>query len=305
MKDWTKEFTEEEISQLTARYRSKAISTQKRQHGDLEFSLTLDDWFMMGHKLLGRGKCDYTNMSFNMTKDEKGAPNPRYPSVERIDDTKGYIRGNVCVVLHKANLLKDYLVTRKSNFYIEDSLDKEIIRAMILNMSKEHMESLKTKYIPQEESEMSVKEGLNETGAVLVTTKNPDGSSTSRIVKREEDTPEQPEEQEVVEVKKTLPEDVVVALAYTKYMQDLHNAGMKVSATYAQFKAKYIRNTCALTGEKINNDEKAVLVLDLELGLAKDNFVIVSGKMQKAMTDMMIATGLSLPKVLAMLKKVI
>lgn len=304
MKDWTKEFTSEEIEQLIARYKSKEYSTQKRKHGELEFSLTLDDWFMMGQKLLGRGRCDYTNMTFNMTKGKNGQPNPRYPSVERIDDTKGYIRGNVCVVLHKANLLKDYLVTRKSNFNIEDSLDKEIIRAMILNMSKEHMESLKTKYIPQEESEMSVKENLDKMGAVLITTKNPDGSSTSRIVKREEDTPEQPEEQQA-EIKTELPEDVVVALAYTKYMQDLHNAGMKVSATYAQFKAKYIRNTCALTGEKISNDQKAVLVLDLELGLAKDNFVIVSGKMQKAMTDMMIATGLSLPQVFAMLKKVI
>lgn len=101
-----------------------------------------------------------------------------------------------------------------------------------------------------------------------------------------------------------LPEDVAVALAYANYCNTFANVGMKVSVTYAQFKAKYIRSTCAMTGEKLTGEPKSILILDLDVGFAKDNFIIVSKKMETAMTQLMIQTGLSLPKVAAMLNKV-
>ncbi len=83
------------------------------------------------------------------------------------------------------------------------------------------------------------------------------------------------------------------------------DVGMNVSVTYAQFKAKYVRNTCSMTGEKLTGEPKSILILDLKLGFAKDNFIIVSKKMETAMTQLMIQTGLSLPKITAMLNKVV
>ena len=80
---------------------------------------------------------------------------------------------------------------------------------------------------------------------------------------------------------------------------------MSVSVTYSQFKARYIRNTCALSSEKLTEEPKSILILDLNIGFAKDNFIIVSKKMETAMTQLMIQTGLSLPKVAAMLNKVV
>lgn len=290
MFDVKKKFTNSEIKSLEERYHKKVERTKKR---GLEFSLTLDDWFMMGEKLLGIGPCDYTNMNFSM-RSVHGEKDPLYPTVERIDDKKGYIRGNVCVVLQRANELKDRLVDKKTAITIIDPLDREIVQAMMLNMSKDHLEKLKTKYIPQQENEMNTEEIMQ--GAMDNVSVDNEHVHTQEPVAEETSAPKEPQK---------LPDDVSVALAYANYCKTFADVGMNVSVTYAQFKAKYIRNTCALTGEKLATEPKSILILDLNIGFAKDNFIIVSKKMETAMTQLMIQTGMSLPKVAAMLNKVV
>ncbi|HDR2377121.1 TPA: hypothetical protein QCH88_004368 [Enterobacter asburiae] len=291
MIDWKKEFTQSEMKNLEERYHTKVERTKKR---GIEFSLTLDDWFMMGKKLLGMGTCDYTNMPFHMGT--VAGYNPKYPSVERIDDKKGYVRGNVCVVMRRANELKDCLVDKKTAITIIEPLDREIVQAMMLNMSKDHMEMLKTKYIPQQENEMiAIEEKLSQEAEKHMHKGEVTEEVTNAVEEIVEKAPEPAK----------LPDDVAVALAYANYCKTFSDVGMNVSVTYAQFKAKYVRNTCSMTGEKLSGEPKSILILDLKVGFAKDNFIIVSKKMETAMTQLMIQTGLSLPKITAMLNKVV
>lgn len=303
MFDVKKKFTNSEIKSLEERYHKKVERTKKR---GLEFSLTLDDWFMMGEKLLGIGPCDYTNMNFS-TRSVHGEKDPLYPTVERIDDKKGYVRGNVCVVLQRANELKDRLVDKKTAITIIDPLDREIVQAMMLNMSKDHLEKLKTKYIPQQETKMDMKEHMAEVEKNHNTDYKELAKHEHKQLPAAEETtaPVEVEAEPKEAISVALPEDVAVALAYANYCNTFANVGMKVSVTYAQFKAKYIRSTCAMTGEKLTGEPKSILILDLNIGFAKDNFIIVSKKMETAMTQLMIQTGLSLPKVTAMLNKVV
>lgn len=283
--DWKKEFSTGEINSLTERMKRKRQNAEKR---GISFTLDLNDWLMMGKKLLGMGNCDYTNLPFHMGT--VATYNPRYPTVERIDDKKGYVRGNVCVVMRRANELKDCLVDKKTAITIIEPLDREIVQAMMLNMSKDHMEMLKTKYIPQQEKEeMNNEDMLSQTAE-----EHKHKAEVTEEVTKTVD--------EVVEAK--LPDDVAVALAYANYCKTFSDVGMNVSVTYAQFKAKYVRNTCSMTGEKLTGEPKSILILDLKVGFAKDNFIIVSKKMETAMTQLMIQTGLSLPKITTMLNKV-
>lgn len=295
MKDWSKEFTTSEIRNLEERFEKKKERVG-REGRHLEFSLTIEDWMMMGHKLLGRGTCDYTDMEFKYPGIQTGF-NPQYPSVERIDDKLGYVRGNVCVVLRRANQLKDVLVDKKTAITIIEKLDREIVQAMMLNMSKDHLEKLKTKYIPTEE-ESTVE--LNQHMEAVEEQHNEAYLDLTADI-----TVEVAEESPVVEEKIELPEDVAVALAYANYCKSFHEVGMPVSVTYAQFKAKYMRTTCAISGEKLASEPKAILILDFGMGFAKDNFIVVSKTMETAMTQLMINTKMSLPKVVALLNKVV
>lgn len=293
--DWKKEFSTGEINSLIERMKRKRQNAEKR---GISFTLDLNDWLMMGKKLLGMGNCDYTNMPFHMGT--VATYNPRYPTVERINDKKGYVRGNVCVVMRRANELKDCLVDKKTAITIIEPLDREIVQAMMLNMSKDHMEMLKTKYIPQEENEMDMKEHMAEV--------EENHNTVYKEIAEEHFHKQPPMAEETtapVEEKQKLPDDVAVALAYANYCKTFSDAGMNVSVTYAQFKAKYIRNTCSMTGEKLSSEPKAILIMDMKIGFAKDNFVIVSKKMETAMTQLIIQTGMSLPKVAAMLNKVV
>lgn len=298
--DWKKEFSTGEINSLIERMKRKRLNAEKR---GISFTLDLNDWLMMGKKLLGMGNCDYTNLPFHMGT--AATYNPRYPTVERIDDKKGYVRGNVCVVMRRANELKDCLVDKKTAITIIEPLDREIVQAMMLNMSKDHMEMLKTKYIPQEEKEMPV--DTSEVVEKVTISEERTAPSAMELAEQHfhKQEPVAEETTAPVEEKQKLPDDVAVALAYANYCKTFSDVGMNVSVTYAQFKAKYIRNTCSLTGEKLSGEPKAILIMDLNVGFAKDNFIIVSKKMEKALTQLMISTQLSLPKVAAMLNKVV
>lgn len=297
MKDWKKEFTSSELVTLEARYHRKEKNAKARGKN---FNLLMEDWLMMGHKLLGRGVCDYTGMEFNTSQHIE--ENPRWPSVERIDDQKGYVRGNVCVVMRRANEIKDLLVDKKTATTIVDQLDRDIVQAMMLNMSKDHLEKLKTKYIPQEEDqEMKTEETLKKSNEKTTLPKGPTGA----VGPQEVGNWDVPCKGVTDKDSKKLPDDVAVALAYANYCKMFSEAGMNVTVTYSQFKARYIRTTCSLTGEKLSGEPKSVLILDLEVGFAQDNFIIVSKAMEKAMTQLMITTKMSLPKITAMLKKVI
>lgn len=309
MMDWTKKFTQNEIERLMDRRSRKVKNASNR---GISFTLSKDDWLMMGEKLLGNGNCDYCDLPFNTTH-VNGETGPFFPSVERIDDKKGYIRGNVCVVAHRANQLKDNLVDKQTATTIIDPIDRDIVRGLMLNMSKDHMEKLKTKYIPQEEeqemntdeimqkSDNNISMPMGVTGAMgpkeVGNWSHPEYGVTDK---------EKPSADPVVEEEKQkLPDDVAVALAYANYCKTFADVGMNVSVTYAQFKAKYTRNTCSLTQEKLSGEPKAILIMDLNVGFAKDNFIIVSKKMEKALTQLMISTQLSLPKIAAMLNKVV
>lgn len=289
-------FTEDEINILRNKLKYKRQNAKSR---GIECTLDMLDMYMLGSKLLGHGICDYTGMPF--CKDA-GGTDPRYPTIERIDDKKGYIRGNVCVVMQRANQLKDRLVDKMMAVVTSEPFDREVVKALIINMSKAHMEKLKALYIPptEEEQEMDMKKHMAEVE---------DNHNTDYKELAEQHFHKQPPASEEttapVEEKQKLPDDVAVALAYANYCKTFADVGMKVSVTYAQFKAKYVRNTCAMTGEKLSEEPKAILIMDLQVGFAKDNFIIVSKKMETAMTQLMIQTGMSLPKITAMLNKVV
>lgn len=305
MKDWNKVFTTDEQNRLSRRLLAKQKNALER---GIECTLTMDDMFMLGTKLLGHGKCDYTDLSFStiIAGTNGDSSHPRYPTIERIDDTKGYVRGNICVVMQRANQLKDNLVDKRTATTIIDPIDREIVKAMMLNMSQAHLDNLKTKYIPQQENEMNTEEIMQGALDNVSVVPSPEHSVDSYVPPEEDDNADLRVVKEApADEPLNVPDDVAIAKAYAKYCIDFAAVGMNVSVTYAQFKAKYVRKVCALTGVALDKEPKFILILNLQVGFAKDNFLVVGDKIGNAITTMMINTGMSVPKITAMLNKAV
>lgn len=88
-----------------------------------DFNLTLPDT----RKLITAKRCGYTGI---LLTDERGKPNTR--SIERVDGSKGYIKGNVVAVSNKANKLKSSLLEdASSKSYMEPEEFRNFAKAML------------------------------------------------------------------------------------------------------------------------------------------------------------------------------
>lgn len=82
---------------IAGKYSMKVANAAKR---GIEFNLTIAQY----RKLFIRKKCAYTGVELTMVAD---GPLPgNYATLERIDNNKGYVMGNVVVISHEANSIK-------------------------------------------------------------------------------------------------------------------------------------------------------------------------------------------------------
>lgn len=94
------------------RYRAKRMG--------VEHTIT-KDWLVARLQV---GLCEATGLPFDMGRSESTHCNPRVPSIDRIDSTKGYTPENCQVVMVWYNVAK--------NDYIEDDI-LELMRAVVKN----------------------------------------------------------------------------------------------------------------------------------------------------------------------------
>jgi len=71
----------------------------------VEFNLTLDDVLVPTH-------CPVLGIELKMHKGRSGG-NPNSPALDRIDNNKGYVKDNVMVMSHLANMMKSSATTEQ------------------------------------------------------------------------------------------------------------------------------------------------------------------------------------------------
>ncbi|WP_198652725.1 hypothetical protein [Escherichia coli] len=298
-------YTEEECEQLQKKYKRKKHNAKKR---GISFTLTWEEYLLFGKKLLGHGVCDYTLLPFSTNIENDGRANPYYPSLERIDDNGAYSLENCCVIGCRCNILKDLLVDKMISTSIKGEDDCLILQQMILHMSEDRMKKLREEYtLDNFLLQYSVIDGRIEE---IMRKKEEDMEKefdtcdkqalhhiNSIVNEPLEDTPAKDRDCS------SLPEDVYVAKDYAFYCSVFHDAGMKVDLTFSQFKSAYSKKVCALTGERLFGT-KPILISDWNKGFVKGNFMIVSPLMEKAMTDLMKTTHMSMSELADMFKRV-
>ena len=312
---WKERFTEEEIVKLLKKMERKRQNAKRR---GIEFTLTVNDWLMLGEKLLVKGRqyCDYTGLPLSNKTTEFGGDNPWFPTVERIDDKVGYCSGNLCICCERANLFKDSLADKAVPQHIISKDDRKVVQALMRNFSEARMEELKQAYVFSEEKAFG--KAMPCKAKVTPVVAENDAAPEEKPEEQADvaDTPQvnQPEPEpekaitsavvleEKAKVFCALPEDVNIAEIYAGYARAFANLGVNVSITYAQFKAKYARKYCALTGEPLPEGRKPVLLVDHDKGFSAQNMLIVHPRIEAAVTKLMVDLHMDLRQIAQMFK---
>lgn len=316
---WRKRFTDEELIKLLKKMERKRSNAKRRS---LSFTLDVNDWLMLGEKLLVKGKqyCDYTGLPLSNKTTEFGGDNPWFPTVERIDDKVGYCSGNLCVCCERANALKDSLCDKGVPSHLISKDDRKVVQALMRNFSEARMEELKQAYVFSEEKAFGKAMPCKEKAVpVAVKDEAAPGAKPAECAEKVVDDPQveaenskeaEPEKaitaavviEEKAKVFCALPEDVNIAEIYVGYARAFANLGVNVSITYAQFKAKYARKYCALTGEPLPEGRKPVLLVDHDKGFSAQNMLIVHPRIEAAVTKLMVDLHMDLRQIAQMFK---
>lgn len=91
------------IEGLKQKYENKKKNARGR---GIDFSLTEDEFIRLCLFLKENRHCAYTDKEFVFTSVSTGNPKPNYPTLERVDNSIGYVLGNVIWVTYHSNFLK-------------------------------------------------------------------------------------------------------------------------------------------------------------------------------------------------------
>ncbi|AUR94345.1 hypothetical protein NVP1193O_214 [Vibrio phage 1.193.O._10N.286.52.C6] len=89
-------------AELTRMFHNKKNNSEQRL---LEFSISIEEWLAI-YRMRPTLRCAYTDRQFNL----RSTIHDDYPSLERISETQGYVRGNICFVTSKVNRLKSQVI---------------------------------------------------------------------------------------------------------------------------------------------------------------------------------------------------
>lgn len=91
------------IEGLKQKYENKKKNAKSR---NIDFSLTEDEFIKLCLFLRENKHCAYTGEKFVFTSTTNGQPKPNYPTLERVDNSVGYVLGNVIWVTYHSNFIK-------------------------------------------------------------------------------------------------------------------------------------------------------------------------------------------------------
>ncbi|WBF79392.1 hypothetical protein BNCALIDO_00002 [Aeromonas phage vB_AdhM_TS9] len=91
------------VEGLKQKYENKKKNAKSR---NIDFSLTEDEFIKLCLFLKENKYCAYTNECFVFKSTSNGQPKPNYPTLERVDNSVGYVLGNVIWVTYHSNFIK-------------------------------------------------------------------------------------------------------------------------------------------------------------------------------------------------------
>lgn len=241
---------------LKQKYENKKKNARGR---GIDFSLTEEEFVKLCLFLKENRQCAYTNETFVFKSTTNGTPKPNYPTLERVDNSVGYVLGNVIWVTYHSNFLKSKW---------EDSLCNQ------LTFSKDEFKTVQQILSSRDK----VEEQLNNIyqfvkGEATVTTESKEENNNSDCETKNATTEV---ESKIYEVNA----DVELAQMYTQFAEHCREY-VDFLLSFNEYKKLMSRKQCQLSCIKFDVEHKrSLFVIDKTRPVDVNNLLVVDLKLR-------------------------
>jgi hypothetical protein len=224
----------------------------------IKFSLTESEFIKLCLFIKDNRTCAYTGEKFVLSTTDNGTPKPNYPTLERIDNSKGYEIGNCIWVCHNANFLKSKWEDNQCNTFNFNKHEFKIVQK-ILTSQERVAEQLNNIY-------KFVKEGTN----IMTETKEQNQISDAK------DTNENSNCVNIHSVN----EDVNLAVSYSQFAEH-YSKHVDFLLSFNEYKKLMSRKKCQLTMQNFDEEHKrSLFVIDKTQPIVVSNLLAVDLKLR-------------------------
>lgn len=243
------------VEGLKQKYENKKKNARGR---GIDFSLTEYEFIKLCLFLKENKFCAYTDKEFVFTSVSTGKPKPNYPTLERVDNSIGYVLGNCIWVTYHSNFLKSKW---------EDSLCNQLTFSKTEFKTVQQILSSKDK----------VEEQLNKIykfvkGETLVTTESKE--------KNENLSPKQENNNSESKVDYAVNSDVELAQMYFQFAEHCKDHA-DFLLSFNEYKKLMSRKQCQLSMQKFDTEHKrSLFVIDKTNAVDVNNLLVVDLKLR-------------------------
>lgn len=253
------------VEGLKQKYENKKKNACSR---GIDFSLTEDEFIKLCLFLKENRQCAYTNETFVFKSTTNGQPKPNYPTLERVDNSVGYVLGNVIWVTYHSNFIKSKW---EDNLYCQLVFSKTEFKTVqqILGSKDKVEEQLNNIY-------QFVK------GEAPVTTKSKQ-ENENLSPKQENNNSDCKTKNATDEVESKMYEvnnDVELAQMYTQFAEHCKEH-VDFLLSFNEYKKLMSRKQCQLSMQKFDGEhKKSLFVIDKTKAVEVKNLLVIDLKLR-------------------------
>ncbi|ULG01390.1 hypothetical protein phiA019_0043 [Aeromonas phage phiA019] len=253
------------IEGLKQKYENKKKNAKSR---NIDFSLTEDEFIKLCLFLKENRQCAYTNETFVFKSTTNGTPKPNYPTLERVDNSVGYVLGNVIWVTYHSNFIKSKW---EDNLYSQLTFSKiEFKTVQQILGSKDKVEAQLNniyQFVKGESTVVTESKQENENLSPKQENNNSDCKTKNATDEVESKTYE-------------VNDDVELAQMYTQFAAHCrHHVDFLLS--FNEYKKLMSRKQCQLSMQKFDEEhKKSLFVIDKTKAVNVKNLLVIDLKLR-------------------------
>lgn len=253
------------VEGLKQKYENKKKNACSR---GIDFSLTEYEFIKLCLFLKENKQCAYTDKTFIFKSTTNGQPKPNYPTLERVDNSIGYVLGNVVWVTYHSNFLKSKWEDNLCN-QVTFSKDEFKTVQQILGSKDKVEEQLNKIY-------KFVKGG----STVTIESKEKNGILSPKDENNNSDCQVKNAITEIEPVPSQINNDVELAQTYSTFAEHCkHHVDFLLS--FNEYKKLMSRKQCQLSMQKFDEEhKKSLFVIDKTKPIDVKNLLVVDLKLR-------------------------